>query len=241
MVLDKELISAIAKALKSKCSPRHVPDEVIQVTDIPYTISGKKMEAPVKKILMGMEADSALNKDAMRNPESLQFLSCLKCLRMKVSRTLHLRDHRSCLIMKTIISLWLSLWVLGPITAQPFNIGHRQLTFIDADRNDRPILTELYYPSATTGDNVPVSDVGGETYPVVAFGHGFVMEWSAYANIWNALVPEGYIIAFPRTETGISPDHLTFARDLAFIIRAIQEEGKTVGSPFLVGWTAHHV
>ena len=60
---------------------------------------------------------------------------------MKVSRTLHLRDHRSCLIMKTIISLWLSLWVLGPITAQPFNIGHRQLTFIDADRNDRPILT----------------------------------------------------------------------------------------------------
>lgn len=151
---------------------------------------------------------------------------------MKVSRTLHLRDHRSCLIMKTIISLWLSLWVLGPITAQPFNIGHRQLTFIDADRNDRPILTELYYPSATTGDNVPVSDVGGETYPLVAFGHGFVMEWSAYANIWNALVPEGYIIAFPRTETGISPDHLTFARDLAFIIRAIQEEGKTVGSPF---------
>jgi len=134
--------------------------------------------------------------------------------------------------MKTVISLLVSLWFLGPIAAQPFSIGHRQLTFIDAERNDRPILTELYYPSTMTGDDVPISDVGGVTYPLVAFGHGFVMEWSAYANIWNALVPQGYIIAFPRTETGISPDHLTFARDLAFIIRAIQEEGKTAGSPF---------
>ncbi len=78
LVLDKDLIATIARALKSKCSPRHVPDEVIQVTDIPYTISGKKMEAPVKKILMGMEADSALNKDAMRNPESLQFFKLFK-------------------------------------------------------------------------------------------------------------------------------------------------------------------
>lgn len=78
IVLDKALISVVAKALKLKCSPRHVPDEVIQVTDIPYTISGKKMEAPVKKILMGMEAESALNKDAMRNPESLQFFKLFK-------------------------------------------------------------------------------------------------------------------------------------------------------------------
>ncbi len=135
--------------------------------------------------------------------------------------------------MKIVISLWFSLWALGPIVAQPFSIGHRQVTFIDAERNDRAILTELYYPSALAGDNVPVSDLGGATYPVVAFGHGFVMEWSAYANIWSSLVPQGYILAFPRTETGISPDHLTFARDLAYVIRAMQEEGKTAGSPFL--------
>jgi acetoacetyl-CoA synthetase len=78
VVLDADLISVIVKALKSKCSPKHVPDDVIQVTDIPYTISGKKMEAPVKKILMGMETDSALNKDAMRNPESLPFFKLFK-------------------------------------------------------------------------------------------------------------------------------------------------------------------
>ncbi len=71
--LDTSLIKNIASVLRTKCSPRHVPDEAIEVPDIPYTMSGKKMEAPVKKILMGMNADSSLSRDAMRNPESLAF------------------------------------------------------------------------------------------------------------------------------------------------------------------------
>lgn len=137
--------------------------------------------------------------------------------------------------MKALLFLLLIFWVPGPSEAQSFSVGHRQFTFIDEERNNRPVLTEIYYPSDTEGDNVPVIGQQGDSYPVLAFGHGFVMEWSAYANVWNSLVPEGYIIAFPRTETGISPDHLTFARDLAFVIRAVQEEGRTAGSPFL-GW-----
>jgi acetoacetyl-CoA synthetase len=72
-ILDTALIKKIATALRTNCSPRHVPDDVISVEDIPYTISGKKMEAPVKKILMGMNVDQTLNKDAMRNPGSLEF------------------------------------------------------------------------------------------------------------------------------------------------------------------------
>ena len=76
--LEPELIRAVVLALKSKCSPRHVPDDIFQVEDIPYTISGKKMEAPVKKILMGMEVEHSLNKDAMRNPESLLFFKLFK-------------------------------------------------------------------------------------------------------------------------------------------------------------------
>jgi acetoacetyl-CoA synthetase len=71
--LDEALQKEINSALRSKCSPRHVPDEIIIVPDIPYTISGKKMEAPVKKILLGMKMESTLNRDAMRNPESLEF------------------------------------------------------------------------------------------------------------------------------------------------------------------------
>ncbi|MEL6863709.1 MAG: acetoacetate--CoA ligase [Bacteroidota bacterium] len=71
--LDKVLIDTIKKNLKSEYSPRHVPDEIVAVKDIPYTISGKKLEAPVKKILLGMSIDKAANKDAMRNPEALDF------------------------------------------------------------------------------------------------------------------------------------------------------------------------
>ena len=71
--LDEDLTGRIAKALRSQCSPRHVPDKVIAAPDIPYTISGKKMEAPVKKILLGMPVEKAANVDSMRNPEALEF------------------------------------------------------------------------------------------------------------------------------------------------------------------------
>ena len=71
--LNDELINNISTSLRRSCSPRHVPDEVIQVEDIPYTISGKKMEAPVKKILLGRVGPNTLNKGAMKNPESLEF------------------------------------------------------------------------------------------------------------------------------------------------------------------------
>lgn len=71
--LDEALINSVKQTLRSTYSPRHVPDEIIEVRDIPFTISGKKLEAPVKKILMGIPVDRAANRDAMRNPESLDF------------------------------------------------------------------------------------------------------------------------------------------------------------------------
>ncbi|GAB5553910.1 MAG: acetoacetate--CoA ligase [Saprospiraceae bacterium] len=71
--LSSALEDKIKAQLKNDYSPRHVPDEIIQVEDIPYTISGKKLEAPVKKLLMGMALSKAANKDAMRNPDALEF------------------------------------------------------------------------------------------------------------------------------------------------------------------------
>lgn len=71
--LSEELRQRINQTLRSSCSPRHVPDEIIEVADIPYTISGKKMEAPVKKLLLGLQKGKAANIGAMRNPESLTF------------------------------------------------------------------------------------------------------------------------------------------------------------------------
>ena len=71
--LDMKLKREIKKAIKTQFSPRHIPDKIIQVTDIPYTMSGKKMEAPVKKILSGIPIEEAVSKDAMKNPEALDF------------------------------------------------------------------------------------------------------------------------------------------------------------------------
>jgi acetoacetyl-CoA synthetase len=69
--LTDALITEIKQALRSQFSPRHVPDAVFQVSEIPYTISGKKMELPVKKILSGDAPADVASPDTMRNPESL--------------------------------------------------------------------------------------------------------------------------------------------------------------------------
>lgn len=71
--LTAEIKESIKKALRAAYSPRHVPDEIIAVSDIPYTISGKKMEMPVKKILMGKPLEKSVNTGSVKNPESLEF------------------------------------------------------------------------------------------------------------------------------------------------------------------------
>lgn len=70
--LDEPLKTRIRQTLRADYSPRHVPDEIVAVPDIPYTISGKKMETPVKKILQGKPPEKAYNPDSMRNPEAME-------------------------------------------------------------------------------------------------------------------------------------------------------------------------
>ena len=66
--LDENLIQKIKNAIRTNSSPRHVPAKVIAVSDIPYTINMKKVEIAVKKIIQG---HIVLNRDALKNPESL--------------------------------------------------------------------------------------------------------------------------------------------------------------------------
>jgi acetoacetyl-CoA synthetase len=70
-ILTEEMKMKIKTILRTQYSPRHVPDEIYAITEVPYTISGKKMEAPVKKILMGTDPEKAASRDTMRNPDSL--------------------------------------------------------------------------------------------------------------------------------------------------------------------------
>ena len=76
--LSDDLIKRISATLRKQFSPRHVPDEVFQIKEVPYTLSGKKMETPVKKYFRGGDIDQVLNKDAMRNPEAFDYFISFK-------------------------------------------------------------------------------------------------------------------------------------------------------------------
>jgi acetoacetyl-CoA synthetase len=71
VTLDDALRSRIARELRTALSPRHIPDEIYQVTAVPRTLSNKKLEVPVKRILTGTPVESAAAKGALANPESL--------------------------------------------------------------------------------------------------------------------------------------------------------------------------
>jgi len=71
--LDEALQQQIKMELSNHCSPRHVPDDVFVVPEIPYTLSGKKQEIPVKKLLMGKHPDKAYNRDACANPDAMNY------------------------------------------------------------------------------------------------------------------------------------------------------------------------
>jgi acetoacetyl-CoA synthetase len=73
VALDDAIKKKINSTLKNAYSPRHVPDEIIAVPDIPYTISGKKTETPVKKVLMGKDPVEVVNAGSLRNPASMEF------------------------------------------------------------------------------------------------------------------------------------------------------------------------
>ncbi|HKY90659.1 MAG TPA: acetoacetate--CoA ligase, partial [Nevskiaceae bacterium] len=70
---NEALIKKINAKLKADCSPRHVPDKTYFVEAIPYTLTGKKMEVPVRKILMAWPLEKAASRDAMMNPPSIDW------------------------------------------------------------------------------------------------------------------------------------------------------------------------
>jgi acetoacetyl-CoA synthetase len=71
--LDEALTGQIRSLLRAELSPRHVPDEIHQVPGIPRTLSGKKLEVPVRKILLGTPVADAADPDALANPEVLHY------------------------------------------------------------------------------------------------------------------------------------------------------------------------
>ena len=73
VALDEALKSRINDAIKTALSPRFIPNEILQVPEIPRTLSGKKQELPIKKLLLGHPLEKVVNKDAMANPQCLDW------------------------------------------------------------------------------------------------------------------------------------------------------------------------
>jgi acetoacetyl-CoA synthetase len=71
VTLDDDLRARIARSLRTQLSPRHVPDRIVAVPAIPRTLTGKKLEAPVKRILRGVPVDQVASPDALLDPEAL--------------------------------------------------------------------------------------------------------------------------------------------------------------------------
>ncbi len=67
-LLDDALKNKINKSIRSALSPRHVPDSIHAIGEVPHTLNGKKLEVPVKKILAGFPVERAVNVDSMANP-----------------------------------------------------------------------------------------------------------------------------------------------------------------------------
>jgi acetoacetyl-CoA synthetase len=71
--LDEDLRREIARRVREHCSPRHVPDEVFAIAEVPRTLSGKALEVPVKRILMGTPPEKAASRDSLANPAALDW------------------------------------------------------------------------------------------------------------------------------------------------------------------------
>jgi acetoacetyl-CoA synthetase len=71
--LDEELTKTIKRRIREDCSPRHVPNQILVIDEVPRTLSGKVLEVPVKKILMGTAPEQAASVDSLANPASLDY------------------------------------------------------------------------------------------------------------------------------------------------------------------------
>jgi acetoacetyl-CoA synthetase len=71
--LDAALTKEIARRVREECSPRHVPNDVFAIAQVPRTLSGKVLEVPVKRILMGTPAEKAASRDSLQDPAALDW------------------------------------------------------------------------------------------------------------------------------------------------------------------------
>jgi len=119
------------------------------------------------------------------------------------------------------------------ITAFPqkYEVGKISLKFIDKERGKRRVPADIYYPvDSLRNDSDTYPDIS-EKFPVICFGHGYLISGEWYAHIRDILVPEGFIMIFPGSEAGLFPSHKTLAKDMNFALNEIGKLNQDKTSP----------
>lgn len=116
--------------------------------------------------------------------------------------------------------------------SQHYDVGYSKIKFVDDERGRRKIKTDIYFPTENKAKGIILPENSTKEFPVIIFGHAFVMSVKSYSNLVDSFVPKGYIFAFPKTERGISPSHIDLANDLVFVAKKLEELNNNSRSPF---------
>jgi len=130
--------------------------------------------------------------------------------------------------------LFLSL-VIGVADAQTaYEIGRKNMSLVDASRANRTINVQVFYPADNSGNNAAIAAPSNKKFPLIVFGHGKSIPTHYYNYIKDFYVPRGFMVALPKTENNSNPNHLEFAKDMAFVIEEF-EAMKVDPSSFFYG------
>ncbi len=127
-------------------------------------------------------------------------------------------------MLRTLVVLAVILGAAVPLMS--YTVAQLNRTYIDPGRDNRQISTQIYYPV----DENQLRPGEREAFPLLVFGHGWLLPVSSYATLRDNLVSQGWILAFPTTEGSLFPDHLDFALDLNFVAQSVLAENSQAGS-----------
>jgi len=100
------------------------------------------------------------------------------------------------------------------------SVGYDSLTLKDTQRGV-DITAELFYPSVIGGLKSAIVD---KKYPLIVFAHGYQQKYSDYHDVWETLVPQGYVMAFITTQQGITIDTDEYAKDITFLLKNLKAD-----------------
>lgn len=134
--------------------------------------------------------------------------------------------------MKLYLFLVLLIVASSSVYAQSqmgqYSVSSRDFRFDDNFYTNAPVKMRVFYPKKSTQEQ----SIADGKFPVVAFGHGFVMNYLAYTNLFEHLASWGYIVATLDEQNGFNVNHFTFAQQLSASVRYLQSEGMRKGSFF---------